>query len=286
MRPFSFFIMSFVYFLLLFIITIISSSNNNTIDLSAANIPLLKIIQCITVILVFILPSLIFAQLFHPDRLRFFHLNRAPSFKAVAFGVLFILCAVPLIGFLEELNKHFSLPQELSRIEDWMRKSEENVAQIEKAFMDAYTVPNLIGNLVVIALFAAISEELFFRGLLQGALMGIFKNTHIAVWSTALLFSAFHLQFFGFIPRVILGAILGYAYCWTGSLWTNIFMHFINNGIVLVLDFLIHTKVLPDWVDKIGMENTPGIFLWVSSSILASGLCGWFLYKSRLHVAE
>ncbi len=91
----------------------------------------------------------------------------------------------------------------------------------------------LIIALFVIAVLPAIGEELVFRGLIQNELKRLTQNVHVAIWVSALLFSAFHLQFFGFVPRLLLGALFGYLYYWSGNLSMAVLAHFTNNAVAV-----------------------------------------------------
>jgi membrane protease YdiL (CAAX protease family) len=100
------------------------------------------------------------------------------------------------------------------------------------------TIPQLLVGFVVIALIPAIGEELVFRGLLQPRVQRLTHNVHAAVWITGFIFSAIHFQFYGLIPRMLLGVLLGYLYVWSGNLWYPIVGHFTNNGFTLLMIFL------------------------------------------------
>ena len=99
------------------------------------------------------------------------------------------------------------------------------------------SVSDLLINLVIIGLIAAIAEEIFFRGILQQIFKEWSKSIHSSVLITAFLFSAIHMQFSGFLPRFILGILLGYMYYWTKTIWIPIIIHFINNGIIVILSY-------------------------------------------------
>jgi hypothetical protein len=150
---------------------------------------------------------------------------------------------------------------------------EQQANNITEAMLSVNTIWGLITNIVVIALGAAICEELFFRGVVQRILAGAF-NYHIAVWLTAILFSAIHLQFGGFIPRLILGVSFGYIAIWSRSLYPSIIAHFINNGIAVLSFFLFYNKII-----EIPTENF-GICTGIISLII-SGIV--LVYFKRYH---
>lgn len=94
---------------------------------------------------------------------------------------------------------------------------------------------DLFFNLVIIAILPGIGEELIFRGIIQKQIGLMLRNPIVAIWISAIIFSAIHLQFEGFLPRMVLGIVLGYLYHWTGNLWVPMLAHAFNNGIQIVL---------------------------------------------------
>lgn len=273
LTPVRFFVVVMIYFVLLLGLTVWSSTSEiNTNALTQESIFLMKIAQAISVFLVFILPACMFVVFFTNEKLYYFLWQIPPTFLFVFISCLVIVSALPFIGYMEGLNKAMTLPTAFSGIENWMKASEIKVKQIEEAFMNNQTPGDLGMNLFVIAFMAAFSEELFFRGLIQRSMLKLSKNIHLSVWVTAILFSAFHMQFYGFIPRVFLGAVLGYMYVWSGSLWTSIIVHFLNNGLIVVLMYLVNVGYLPKEVEKIGMESDKVTLSWaLSSLVLVSG---------------
>jgi uncharacterized protein len=124
------------------------------------------------------------------------------------------------------------------------------------------TPMGLIGNLFTIAFLAAFVEELFFRGMLQQTLTEAKLNHHIAIWITAAVFSAIHIQFYGFLPRMFLGAILGYLFFYTGSIWVSIAAHFVNNALVVLVGYFsdnVKLNPLENGGDEIGMKISPAL---------------------------
>ena len=114
-----------------------------------------------------------------------------------------------------------------------MKAMEASAMALTERFLAADGIGGLLLNLGLMALLPALAEEMSFRGVLQGVLSPQ-RHTHVAIWVTAFIFSAIHMQFYGFIPRMMMGALFGYVFVWTGSLWVPIVMHFINNGIAVV----------------------------------------------------
>lgn len=282
LSPAGFFGVVMIYFIAMFIITLWSS----TYDIGVGNIDqqqlfYMKVVQVITVLLFFVAPACLFVLFFSPEKLHYFSLNKLPSFLFVIVSCVLVITALPFIAYLEEFNKSMSFPKVFSGVENWMIASEAKVKQIEEAFIKDQSTYDLLVNLFVIALVAAFWEELFFRGLLQRSMYNFSKNSHLSIWVTAILFSAFHMQFYGFIPRVFLGAILGYLYSWSGSLWSSIIVHFLNNALVLVLSFLLSTSILSKEVEAFVMDGDKVIPLWVLVSLGSMVLCLFLLNKLK-----
>ncbi|CAH1002136.1 hypothetical protein LEM8419_03053 [Neolewinella maritima] len=131
---------------------------------------------------------------------------------------------LPLIGLVAYLNLQIPLP-------DWMVRSEATGNTMLAGVLTFDQLPELLLALLTVAVVPALCEELMFRGLLQGRLLSGIMSEHAAVWAAAVVFSAIHVEFAGFMPRLLLGALLGYAYRWTGSLWIPILLHLLFNGI-------------------------------------------------------
>jgi membrane protease YdiL (CAAX protease family) len=146
----------------------------------------------------------------------------------------------PLIEFLSNLNQKMVLPPFLK----WMRDSEDNAQKLTSAMLQMKTIWDMILDLFLIGLLTAIVEEFMFRGVLQTIFIRWTKNVHVAVWITAILFSAFHIEFFGFLPRMMLGVLFGYFVAWSGSIWTAVWAHFINNGTAVVATYLFAHKLI------------------------------------------
>lgn len=177
-----------------------------------------------------------------------------------AFLALFItLAIIPANAFLVEWNKGIEFPAFLEGFATWAKSVETTAEQLTKKMVAFENLFEFFFCLVVIALIPAVGEELFFRGVMQYKLFQLFRNHHVAIWVTAAIFSAFHLQFFGFFPRMLLGVVFGYLYVWSGNLLVPILGHFTNNGLAMMMLHLAETK-------KIGVatEDLDKMPIWVS----------------------
>jgi len=249
----------------------VKGGNAEELNLNNENMILfLKILQVASVVVIFIVPAILFSVFWTNQKIHYLGITKFPSFKVVLIAGIGMLLAMPLINWLSEINQQMQLPHSFAGMEAWMKSSEEQMAKLTEAFTKGTSVGSLILNLFVIAFMAALSEELFFRGVLQKVLIECVKNKHIAVWIGAALFSAFHMQFYGFFPRMIMGAYLGYLFLWTGSLYPSILAHFLNNGMAVFLAWLVNRGSISVDIDKVGAESGQWILVAISF-ILVSG---------------
>ena len=176
-----------------------------------------------------------------------------------------------------------TLPAFLESLEQWMKTSEESAKVLTEQFMHATTFGGLIINLLLMAVLPALGEELTFRGVLQQLFRGSnvselqgSRVPHLAIWCSAILFSAIHLQFYGFVPRMLMGALFGYALVWTGSLWVPILMHFTNNAAAVILYFISLRMGLDiEKVDAIGTGDT----LWLGVVSMVITIIGIYAFR-------
>ncbi|WP_158825428.1 CPBP family intramembrane glutamic endopeptidase [Mucilaginibacter lacusdianchii] len=153
-----------------------------------------------------------------------------------------MIASQPFMEALINMNQQMVLPESLKGLEKWMRESENTAQQQIEAMLKMNSIGDLIANMLVIAFLAALGEELVFRGCLQTILTRWTRNQHTAIWITAIVFSAIHLEFYGFVPRMVLGIFFGYFVAWSGSIWPGVLAHFINNGSAVLLTYLYQHK--------------------------------------------
>jgi membrane protease YdiL (CAAX protease family) len=195
-------------------------------------------------------------------------LDKKPFLFSIIIAVLIIFIANPLINFTGELNAKLSLPESLSKLENWMKSTEESLAQLTKLYLKTESIGGLMFNLFMIALIPAIGEEFLFRGVIQRILSEWTKNNHLAIWLSAILFSALHFQFYGFLPRAILGAMFGYLFVISGNLWLPMIAHFINNAAAVVAYYLYGEGILNVDPEKIGINSKYQTTVIISSIML------------------
>jgi len=195
---------------------------------------------------------LIVAWLFHESMKEYLSLNKKPMLPAIILIVLLIFIINPFINFTGAINAEMHFPEWMSGVERWMRNAEDTAEKLTKAFLKADTIGGLFLNLFMIAVLPALGEELLFRGVIQKLFSQITRNHHWGIWISAALFSALHMQFYGFIPRLLLGGMFGYLLVWSGSLWLPILAHFINNAAAVVLLYMIDKGQIDPRIEEFG----------------------------------
>lgn len=246
----------------------------------------LKFLQTLQTVCVFVLPCFLCAYLWEARPMHYLQINRLPSLPVAGFTVLIMLLALPGINLLSWCNQQMQLPACFAGLEQWMQTQEDNAAVLTERFIKADSAGVLFINLLIMAFLPAIGEELCFRGVVQKLFQTaapshgekqISKTAiHLSVWVSAILFSAMHLQFYGFLPRMLLGAFFGYLLVWSGSLWLPVLAHFTNNAMaVLLYNFYYMRGISTDEIDMFGTGRT----LWAGCmSIVLTLFCIWGLY--------
>jgi membrane protease YdiL (CAAX protease family) len=217
-----------------------------------AAIKVLKFFQVAQAIGLFIVPPLILGWLFSGRTADYLGLNKSFGSVSVLLIAVLMFFAAPFINLVGELNSNMVFPEWLSGLEIWMKNAEQNAEEITIAFLKVDTTAGLLFNLFMIAVLPAIGEELLFRGVIQRIFTRMTKNHHWGIWISAILFSALHMQFYGFVPRMLLGVLFGYLLVWSGSMWLPIIAHFFNNGIAVIAFYLIDKGLLNSDVEEIG----------------------------------
>jgi|JTFP01.1.fsa_nt_gb membrane protease YdiL (CAAX protease family) len=228
-------------------------------------------------IFMFILPPLLVAYLWFDKPFSWLRLNKFPGLWQIVSVVVLSVVIVPFVNVLTALNAQMALPEWLSGVSEWMRTMEDSAAGLTNQLLNVNEPALLVQNMILVAVIPAIGEELFFRGGIQNIISDK-KNIHLAVWISAFVFSAIHLQFYGFIPRMLLGGMYGYLLFWSGSLWLPVIAHFVNNGMAVLVYYLRYNgSSMPD-PDTLGH----GQQWWMAVvSALCTGALLFFLFKTR-----
>ncbi|MCK9269362.1 MAG: CPBP family intramembrane metalloprotease [Bacteroidales bacterium] len=242
------------------------------------DIALLKYLQVVSQAGIFILPAFVFAALMSDRLWHYLQMSTLPDARQMLAVFFLVFTILPGINWLMEINAAMSLPSWLQGVESWMRASEDEAARLTEGFLATTTPGGLIANLFIIALMAAVGEELLFRGILQKLFTNWLGNVHLGVLVTSVLFSMFHLQFFGFLPRLLLGILFGYMLVWSGSLWLPVLAHFINNASAVLVYYFYNRGVITTPAEDFGtIHNLPLLML----SLLVSAALLFVIYQYR-----
>ena len=249
---------------------------------SPSDISSLKMSQLILSVGVIVMPPLVLAYFISKRPLNFLYFHKKEiNWFDVFSVVIFMIIIIPFINLLGDLNHQMVLPKMFSGIEEWMKLSEEQATQLTEKFLNVRTLQGLLFNILLISVIPAIGEELYFRGALQGVIRD-WKGIKISIWITAIVFSTIHFQFYGFLPRMLMGAFFGYLLFWSENMWLPLVAHFMNNVIAVIFYyFKFNGSKMPD-IDSIGIGNT----LWIGLVSGALGVFGIYRFKRRFNIQK
>lgn len=239
----------------------------------------MEFLQIIQALGLFLVPAFLYSWMADGKLFSFTKLNQSVSVIAVVVVLILMVSVQPMINFLVELNSRLSLPESLKNIEQWMKDSEAAATKLTEAFLKMNSITDFIIVFIMVAILPAIGEELLFRGILQRLFADWTKNIHWGIFISAFLFSAIHMQFLGFVPRMLLGVLLGYLFMWSGSIWLPIAAHFANNGLAVIFAFLKNKQLIQFDTDHIGTGE--GEVWWTLSSAVLIGIIVYYFYKTR-----
>ena len=270
----------FVMFSLTVLVIALVTQGNPLSDINT-----LKWIQLLQTISLFLLPSLILAYLCAKAPWNWLQLDNKVNWKVLLWAIGIMLVALPAINLMSHWNQQMVLPTWLSGVEEWMKNKEAEAEWLTKQFMSVTTISGLLVNLLLMAVLPALSEEITFRGVLQRLLSPKNSslnsqlstlNSHLSIWLTAIIFSAIHMQFYGFIPRMLMGALFGYMMIWSGTLWIPMLMHFVNNAAAVILHYISNQAGWDmDKIDAIGTGNT----LWLGIVSVVLTIVGIYAFR-------
>jgi len=200
----------------------------------------------------------------------------------VILGIVVIMVSNPFNEWLILQNNQISFPSFLSGLENWMRQSEIQAAQVTNVFLEMENWNDYLINLLMIGVLAALGEELLMRGVLQPVFIKVFKNAHVGIWMAAFVFSFIHFQFFGFFARLFLGAILGYFFYYSKNLWVPIIAHFFNNAFAVTYVFITKVPIYQSDGQIVPTHESSPWLVLISLALVFAGLVGfWHMYKGK-----
>lgn len=212
---------------------------SNPTDPEGLRVPLLVLQGCVTAIGLGLVPAFYYWR--SRNRSPFVLVSTPITLRSTILAALAMICFLGPVSVFIYWNANMDLPD--GAFEQWARATEDRATALTKYMTTFGSNGEFILGLVVIAIFPAVFEEFSFRGLLQPELLRATGNIHVAIWVSSILFSALHLQFYGFIPRVLLGAMFGYLYYWSGNLLIPMIAHVVNNGLQVILIYAGQTEI-------------------------------------------
>jgi uncharacterized protein len=236
-----FFIVTFLGMLLAIPIFNLSLNGVNMLiknNLENAETGFIKFFQSIQSIGFFVIPGILFWYLFFDDTKPAVQYPKKINALAGILIFLTIISMVPLISTLVTWNAEIQFPSGMAEFEATLQKLENDAAVLTERILAGSSFQHFLINLLIIAILPAIGEEFIFRGVLQKILVDWTKNSLVAILIASIIFSAFHMQFYGFIPRLLLGIYFGYIFYWSKSIWFAVWAHFLNNALAVSLHFL------------------------------------------------
>ena len=234
----------------------------------------LRFMQISSQIFTFVLPPILYAMLVKERPFKSLGFSKSTILWLIL-GVAMMYTILPLNSIFTEWNANIKFPESLASLEKLMQDLQENATEIMMRFINVDTIGGLILNLFMIAGLAALGEELLFRSVIQTSLIRICKNAHIGIFIASAIFSLFHMEFYGLLPRLVLGLLMGYMYYYSRSIWIPMAMHFANNGTIVFLYYLNNIGAINIDVESFGETN---IFVLILS-IIAMVALFWFTIK-------
>ncbi len=234
---------------------------------TAKAVSFIKYYQVINQIGIFVIPALLFSYLVSNNTLDYLSINKVPKLISIMVGGMIVYAILPFNNYLDELNRQMIFPDFLSGIENWMKEKELQAKNLTEVFLKTNSIGGLLLSIFIVAVVPAIGEELIFRGLLLKLFNQLTKNIHVAVFISSFIFSAIHLQFYGFAPRFMLGMVLGYLFVFTGNIWVPILVHFINNASSVIVYYLHDIGYLKISMEEFGSSTN---VVYIIGSLLIS----------------
>ena len=246
----------FIFFICIAIFGFLISSIAGGLILSKfpSSVAAMRIAAVIQSLFQLIIPAILTALLVTRRPATFLAIDRKIDASTLCLALAALIASIPAMNLIIELNQNMNLPESLSRLEKAIREMEDRAADTISLMQGGNSVGDLIMNILIIGVLAGFGEELFFRGTFVRLMTTGNINRHIAVWTVAIVFSAMHLQFYGFVPRTLLGAYFGYLLIWSHCLWIPIIIHAANNIIYVCMQW-VYDGVDETPVDTIGKDD-------------------------------
>ena len=260
-----------------FLSSLVSLFMSRIIDIQT-NMIYLKSMQTFLELGMFMVPALIFASNNAQGINNYWGFKQKQSWMSILSVIVLFFVAMPMVSWLVIVNESIKFPESMQMLEKALKSMQDSATEMTEKFLNVSTIGGILGNIFVMAIVPAVSEELFFRGCIQKTLTDRMRNKFLAIAVSAFIFSAAHMEFYGLIPRFILGIILGYVFYYTGNILMSMLLHFINNSIAVIAGFMqFHSN---NGVEPETVFTNPSAWMIVASVVLTVGMM-IFLGRNR-----
>ncbi len=268
----------FCFFLICYILTAVTSYILGRV-MAGRMEAAIRISALIQDILAFIVPAVGTAVFVSRRPADLLCIRRAPGLGMLLLVLVMMFVSVPLQEAICWWNYNIKFPESMAGLESSLRMLEEMASDTMRAMMADTSVSALIINILIIGIAAGVSEELIFRGCFQRLLTTGGVNVHLAIWLVAFFFSALHMQLFGFVPRMLLGAYFGSLLLWSRSLWVPVAAHALNNTVYVISAWL---QVRSEGVESVTAEPTLWSFWPTAASLVLTAATLYFMRSLRV----
>jgi membrane protease YdiL (CAAX protease family) len=245
-----------------------------------AGIQFLKFSQLLTSVGLFVVPPIVFTYLSGHHPFKFLKMDRLPLMVLCLSAMILMWVQLPWINAVGAWNNSIVLDGQFAELYQSLRAKEDAATAMIEAFLEMNGPLQLVFTFFLVAIVPAVGEEMLFRGVLQPVFVRVFKNQHVGIFVTAFVFSFIHFQFFGFVPRLLIGVYLGYLFAWTGNIWYPILAHLANNGIAVIGYYMLQHKYIEVSPDAIGTGEM-SVLQWMPSVVLT--IVGLIFFKRAVN---
>lgn len=245
------------------------------------SIGIIKLVQAIQSVGLFIIPAFVASYFFSTNTFSYLKCNKPPRFLSILLVIVSMGVWIPAINFIAGLNARLNLPESLNFMEEKIIQLKESYNQLTTLFLDSTTLSDYLVNVAVMAVLPAVGEELLFRGVFQRLLSAWTKNVHWGIILSALLFSFFHFEFYGFLPRFMLGVLFGYLFAWTATIWIPILGHFINNFLIVSYYNFFRSADGTSFLDEIGTRADISLLISITGGTIL--LISLYFHEHPVH---
>jgi hypothetical protein len=272
-RPLIIFIWAVLPIILIFGISITSDTPNSDEFFDNNSLITLCLLQILSVFVMLVIPALLISYIYKKQVFSFLNLNKLPKIELLLLALGIMLSANFFINYLAELNNLIPLSPALT---SKFKALHENALSSQNYFLNFNNTIGFVFVFITMAIVPALAEEMYFRGLVEGILIDMRIGAMHAILISSLLFAMMHFQFYYLLPLIFMGGILGYVYYRTRNLWITIAMHFMNNGLIVLVALRNKTAVTP-----LDIEATPPAYISIIG-LLAFAFLIYIFHKKTI----